>query len=128
MTRALLDSSALLALINKESGSSVVADLVNDALMSAVNHCEIVSKLIGRGWPLDAVRQALGQFAIDIADFDHPHAEAAGAMIARTRDHGLSLGDRACLSLGEALGLPVYTSDQRWRSIKTTCPVHLIRP
>ena len=44
-------------------------------------------------------------------------------MILRTRDHGLSLGDRACLSLAEAKGLAAWTADRAWSKISARCRI-----
>jgi PIN domain nuclease of toxin-antitoxin system len=40
---------------------------------------------------------------------------------------GLSLGDRACLALGIALGAEVYTAERVWAQLQLPCAVHLIR-
>jgi PIN domain nuclease of toxin-antitoxin system len=37
------------------------------------------------------------------------------------------LGDRACLSLGRTMKLPVLTTDQAWKSLHLGVQVHLIR-
>ncbi len=39
--------------------------------------------------------------------FDEQHSGVAGALWKKTRQAGLSLGDRACLALGLVLNLPV---------------------
>jgi PIN domain nuclease of toxin-antitoxin system len=41
--------------------------------------------------------------------------------------HGLSLGDRACLSLGLRLEVPVMTTDQVWASLDLSIAVHVVR-
>jgi len=45
--------------------------------------------------------------------FDLDDALAAGRLRASTRAIGASLGDRACLALGQRHGLPVFTGDRR---------------
>jgi PIN domain nuclease of toxin-antitoxin system len=37
------------------------------------------------------------------------------------------LGDRACLALGIALRLPVYTAEKVWKKLKVGVRVHVIR-
>jgi ribonuclease VapC len=37
------------------------------------------------------------------------------------------LGDRACLALGMALKVPVYTAEKTWRKLKVGVRIHLIR-
>jgi PIN domain nuclease of toxin-antitoxin system len=40
---------------------------------------------------------------------------------------GLSLGDRACLALASALGLPAITADRRWPSLALGVEVRVLR-
>ena len=40
---------------------------------------------------------------------------------------GLSLGDRACLALGIALDVEIYTADRLWAQLNLPCSIHLIR-
>ena len=54
-------------------------------------------------------------------------AEASGRLRPITRSSGLSLGDRACLALSIELGLPALTADRRWKHVRTTAKVELIR-
>ena len=44
-----------------------------------------------------------------------------------TRGAGLSLGDRACLALGDRLGCPVITADRAWASLDIGIEIVLIR-
>ena len=54
-------------------------------------------------------------------------AEMTGSLRAETRKSGLSLGDRACIALGVALGAEVYTSDRVWADLILPCTIKLIR-
>jgi PIN domain nuclease of toxin-antitoxin system len=45
----------------------------------------------------------------------------------RTKDLGLSLGDRACLSLGINEGALAVTADRPWTSLSDVCKIELIR-
>ena len=42
-------------------------------------------------------------------------------------DYGLSLGDRACLSLGQHLRRPVLTADRMWKTLKLNVEIQMIR-
>ncbi len=55
------------------------------------------------------------------------NAVKAGCLRPATRDMGLSLGDRACLSTGILMNLPVITSDKIWRDTGLPVTVILIR-
>lgn len=95
--------------------------------MCAVNLAEVASKLIDSGLPPDAIAEALDGLALDVRPFDHTLALAAGLLRSRTRSLGLSLGDRACLALGEHLSLPVLTADRAWRKLKLRIEVRTLR-
>jgi len=122
-----LDSSALLAFIQAESGGEAVAGVVGEALMSSVNLAEVITKLVERTGSLEIARMALGMASVDVVDFDRPQAEQAGLLVKTTRSHGLSLGDRACLALAMREGVPVLTADRIWAKLKLNIEVRLIR-
>ena len=127
MAEAVLDTSALLAFVWAEPGGEAVAELIGDSCMSAVNWAEAVSKLVDRGGSLEAVRAALSIAPFDVVDFNQNLAEAAGALIVRTRTKGLSLGDRACLALAARDGLPAITADRAWADLDLGIDIRVIR-
>jgi PIN domain nuclease of toxin-antitoxin system len=127
MSGVVLDSSALLAFIQGEPGGEVVAATVGDALMSSVNHAEVVTKLVERTGSLDVARAALGIANVDVVDFDRSQAEQAGLLAKQTRSRGLSLGDRACLALAAREAAPVLTADRIWATLKLDVEIRLIR-
>lgn len=45
----------------------------------------------------------------------------------QTRSFGLSLGDRACLSLGLRLGVAVLTSDRLWLNLNLGLDILAVR-
>ncbi|MGB6548793.1 MAG: PIN domain-containing protein, partial [Xanthobacteraceae bacterium] len=49
MASAVLDSSAILAILNNEPGADAVEEMLDDALVSTVNYAEVVAKLVERG-------------------------------------------------------------------------------
>jgi ribonuclease VapC len=127
VSSVVLDSSALLAFIHGEPGGEVVAGVVGEALISSVNLAEVVTKLVERTGSLDLARAALGMANVDVVDFDRLQAEQAGALVTRTLSRGLSLGDRACLTLAAREALPVLTADRIWATLKLAVEVRLIR-
>jgi PIN domain nuclease of toxin-antitoxin system len=54
-------------------------------------------------------------------------AEIAGRLWQQIRQHGLSLGNRACLSLAIRLNVPVLTTDQIWTSLNLPITMHVVR-
>ncbi|MBI4283501.1 MAG: type II toxin-antitoxin system VapC family toxin [Chloroflexi bacterium] len=125
MSKAVLDASAILALLHGEPGQDKVASVITDATVSAVNLAEVVGKLVERGGSEAAIRLALGKFSLPIVAFDDAQAYRAGLLKAQGR--GLSLGDRACLALAISMDLPAYTADRTWARLKTGARVVVIR-
>ena len=127
MPEVVLDASALLALLNAEPGASAVAEALPEAVISAVNLSEVVAKLCGAGMPEKVVRQVLGTLGLEIVPFDEEQAYQAGLLRAAKGYAGLSLGDRACLSLGKIRGAGVLTADRTWAELSTGTGVRVIR-
>ena len=127
MPKVVLDSSAILAVLNDEPGASVVEQMLDEALASTVNIAEVVTKLVERGRSLDHARRALQAIGIEVVDFTLLLAERTGAMRSESKVRGLSLGDRACLALAEREGVPALTSDRNWVGAVSGIEVRLIR-
>ncbi len=100
--------------MNGEPGAEQVAAVLEEACLSSVNAAEVVSRLCDRGISRADARRAIDRLGMEIVPFDFEQAMTAGALRPATRALGLSLGDRACLALGQALGLPVLTADRAW--------------
>ncbi len=108
------DASALLAFLQDETGSDVVAErLEQGGRVSAANWSEVAQKVgsAGANWPL--ARGLL--FSYDLAVEPVTLADAERAAGLWRRNDGLSLGDRLCLALGERLGAQILTTDTAWR-------------
>lgn len=128
MSRTVLDASALLALLNQEPGAEkLTPELLGTAAISTVNLAEVHSKLVARGLPTDDAWEATMTPVSEAVPFTSEHARLAGDLVPKTRALGLSLGDRACLALGQALKLPVYTADKSWKKLKVGVRIHVIR-
>ncbi len=128
MIKAVLDASALLALLNDEPGAKAVARAIPDAAIGAVNASEAAGKLAEAGMPEEAVREAIeGLGRLTIVPFDLPLAYSAGMLRPITRRLGLTLGDRACLALGLKLGVPILTTDRSGARLKIGARIQLVR-
>jgi len=128
VSRIVLDASALLALINEETGAEKLSpELLVRATVSAVNLAEVQSKLVSWGWSQDEAWGDASGMVGDVAVFTDEHARATGNLIAETRSFGLSLADRACLALAVSLNAPVYTADRSWKNLKLGVRIHVIR-
>ena len=127
MPSAVLDSSAVLALLNDEPGAEIVAETLATALVSTVNVAEVFGKLIDRGATLDQVETAFGTIGLDVVDFDFALARRTGTLREQQANRHLSLGDRACLALAEREGVPALTSDRNWTAAVADVEIRLIR-
>lgn len=117
MTGAVLDSSALLALVNGESGGDMVAAYLPGATISMVNFAEVVGKLAEAGAPENEIRQKLLVLGLNLVATEEEDACQAGFLRPSTRHLGLSLSDRFCLALGKRTNALVLTSDKAWADV-----------
>jgi len=127
MPEAVIDASALLALLNDEPGADVVAEALPQGVISAVNLSEVVAKLCDAGMPEKTIHQALQPLDIEIVPFDEEQAYQAGLLRSSTQDFGISLGDRACLSLAKKLGIDALTADRAWAGLSIGTTIKVIR-
>lgn len=127
VSEIILDASALLALINEEPGSDIVAAVVAKAAISAVNLAEVASKLTTAGMSDLDIEDVLEGYALDVVAFDDELAYASGRLYRLTQSAGLSLGDRACLALALWYRLPVLTTDRAWSKVRIGVEVRQIR-
>ena len=65
-----LDASALLALMNDEPGAIYVRDALPEAVISAVNLAEVVSKPVYGGMPEARIINDLGELNLSDVPFD----------------------------------------------------------
>jgi PIN domain nuclease of toxin-antitoxin system len=125
---AVLDASAILAMLQKETGAEKLTDDVLDrSAVSTVNLAEVQGKLVLKGVaPGEAWMHATAAVE-SIEAYTGEHAKLAGALIAQTRSLSLSLGDRSCLALAISLKGEVYTTERAWKKLKLGIPIHVIR-
>jgi len=62
----------------------------------------------------------------EIVPFDTNHAYSTALMRKNTKKCGLSLGDRACLSLAKFMNLPILTADKAWMKADLDIKIILI--
>lgn len=121
-TPALLDASAILALLRGEAGKDTVLAALEQrpCSVSSVTLTELAGKAIGRGeyTPMQ-IRTALDTVAPLMTElaFDAACREKATFYYARKNPYNLSLGDAACLGTAEAHGLSVLTAEGNWAKL-----------
>lgn len=126
MNRLVLDSSALLAFLQREPGAEVVAEALDGAVISAVNLAEVATKLTERGASLSHIRRVVSALQVGVIDFDNVLSYRAAALRASTKDAGLSLGDRACLATAQSLGAAALTTDRSWTHVSVGVEIQVI--
>jgi ribonuclease VapC len=127
MASAVLDASAVLAHIGGEQGSSAVAQVAAEALISAVNLADVYSKLVERGLTADQADAIIYRYGFEIVPFDEELARQTGVLRSATRKLGLSLGDRACLALAQRENLPAFTADKTWAKLNLGIDIKVVR-
>jgi PIN domain nuclease of toxin-antitoxin system len=120
-----LDASALLALLHKESGAGRVAEVLPGALLGMVNCAEVVTKLADLGMPAGDAREAIISLGVRIAPFTEEQAVLTGGLRPITRSAGLSLGDRACLALGKVMDGTILTAERSWAQFAAAAEVRV---
>lgn len=122
------DSSVVLAQLHGEPGASVVEAVDSQSVISSVNWAEVLQKVMAQGdMEPTAVWRDLEFVGLRIIPFLAEDAELTAHLWSTTRRAGLSLGDRACLSLAHRLGLPALTADRAWSGLGLGVEVRLIR-
>jgi ribonuclease VapC len=126
MNSFVLDSSAIIALLNQEPGAKRVEDVLAFSMVSSVNVAEVLTKSVEAGHTVASATRTFKILKLKVVDFDLPHAILTAELRPLTRTLGLSLGDRACLALAISKGATALTADRIWNTLNL-CPVELIR-
>lgn len=113
-----LDASALLALLKNEPGADIVESLLGNIIMSSLNVSEVAAVLLDSDMTIKECQDSMLPFISTIIHFDEEFAFLTADLKKRTKAYGLSLGDRACLALGQKMQLPVYTADKIWGKVQ----------
>ncbi len=118
MASIVFDASAILALLRDEPGANIVARYIGDGLISGVNLQEVIKSLLRREVPIDAALAMLDALHLDVRPHGRDDAVAAARLYPATKEFGSGLGDRTCMALAIAEGLPVLTADREWARIE----------
>ena len=105
--RPVLDASAVLALMQGETGSERLRKLLPEGLVGAVNEAEVVAKLVNHGMPAAEAQAAFDALHVEVTAFDADLAALSAQYVRK----GISLGDRCFLASVFRYGRG-YTSDR----------------
>ena len=110
-TEYVLDSSALIVLVNLEAGNQRVARSAGLLVLSNSSGA-IASRPLG----------------YQVEDWSEDLAFRSAEFSPFNKSHGLSLGDRACLTLAKQLHATAVTSDRAWRRLPSLgVPIMIFR-
>ncbi len=127
MSKYVLDASAVLALLNQETGKERVEAVLADSCIGTVNYCEVLGKLIDAGMSEQDARESVELLNVGVVSFDTELARLAAVLRPTTKKLGLSLGDRSCLALALARRNIAVTAERIWAKLKTGVKIELIR-
>jgi PIN domain nuclease of toxin-antitoxin system len=116
--RVILDASALLALIQEETGAEIIKPLLKFSVMSVVNVTETLSVLQKTNISAEEGLTLITDIITTIVPFDLEQAERVAKLHPLVQPQGLSLADRACIALGIKLQIPIYTADRIWSDLQ----------
>jgi ribonuclease VapC len=114
-TEYVLDSTALIAFVTLESGHERIRELLDGSAISAVNLAESANKLLQKGFSATEIRESLARLDLGVVDWTEEMAYQSAEFTPVNKSHGLSLGDRACLTLAKRLRAIAVTADRTWR-------------
>jgi PIN domain nuclease of toxin-antitoxin system len=119
--------------VGNEPGAAKVEQFIADGVcLSTVNWAEVLSKLSDRGQSVQSTVKELTASGlisgvIELFPLTAEDAQMMAQLREKTKAFGLSLADRACISLALRLKLPVVTADRTWMRVKLAITVHCIR-
>ncbi len=127
MSLFVLDASVVLAVLQEEEGTHIAEPHMEGGYLSVVNLVEVMTRLVDSGKSAGDAEQLVSALDVELVDFGFADAIRATELRETTASAGLSLGDRACLALGQRLQKPVLTGDRAWKSAFLSQPVEFIR-
>jgi PIN domain nuclease of toxin-antitoxin system len=104
-----------------------VAKHIRSSRISTVSLAEVVAVASAAGIPKEDLKRTLEPLPLLVVPFGAEEAFVAGSLGPIPQEVALSLGDRACLALGLATGLPVLTANRDWRQLAVGAIVQVIR-
>lgn len=118
----IIDSSALIALLNEEAGWQIVEEHIAEAVISAVNLGEVAQYHLRSSDDLEGFQEVMNALVLDILPVDSAQAYEAARIRATSIAHGkkgsaLSQADTICLAAAKLFGWTALTADKEWQSV-----------
>ena len=109
--KPVLDASAVIALMNRETGWERLQQLEGGATVNAVNVAEVLAKLVNRGMPHAAAQAAFNALYLTVTSFEPAMAIESVKFVGKD----ISLGDRCFLA--SCMHGSGWTSDHDLRAV-----------
>lgn len=126
MIETILDASAVLAVLQNETGKEKVEAILDESAISRINLVEVLTKIVDKGMTIDEARETFEDLELEVLEFDENQSFKAAELRPLTKHLGLSMGDRCCLALAILEDLPAVTADRNWASLNL-CTIEVIR-
>jgi PIN domain nuclease of toxin-antitoxin system len=126
--KAVLDTSALLALFSDHAGGQIIYSLLGEACISILTYAEVLNTMIKEGGNPTVIVSAFQQLKLTMIDFDASQAEKMISLLAAPELCSLSLCDAAAITLAQTLSIPLYTAIAGWRKLKLPVELKYIGP
>ncbi len=104
-------------MLREERGAEVIAAFAEGALISAVTLQEVVKVLLSDGVTTAEARHMIDPLNLDVRPHQVDDAWAAAQLWHATKAKGSGLGDRTCMALAIAHGIPAITTDKAWSDL-----------
>lgn len=127
MSKVVLDASAVIAVLRKESGYENVVPHLRGSLISSVNLAEVFCTARSRNSDPENDEFAVNLMQLQRIAFDDEQARIVSSIDTSTLGTSVGLADRICLGLGLLHQLPVLTSDRDWLKHDIGVEVRLFR-
>jgi len=124
---SIVDSSAVLAALNREQGWQRAVELMPGGTLLSICLGEVVTKLARYVESAEAIAETIRESALDIVPLSPELAFEAGLIDPRLVRGGLSLADRCCLAYARASGIPAITADRVWSEIAEPLGVTILQ-
>jgi len=111
----------------REPGAELVRKHLSSARISSVNYCEVLTQAQKLTSSHDDAKRYVERQNLLVIPFDSEQATLAAKLSPLTQPYGLSLADRACLSLALREGGTVLTADRVWAELDLGLQITLIR-
>ncbi|NRA73937.1 MAG: PIN domain-containing protein [Rickettsiales bacterium] len=124
---SVIDSSALLALINNETGTEQIKEYFETSYMSVINATECLIVLNRNGMPINVAQSLLESIISKFLPSEYHDMELIAKIKNDHKSLGLSLGDSVCIALGNKLDLQIVTADRTWQKVQSKSKIICIR-